>query len=140
LKAHPRVLLTKFDKPAGGALHLSYSEPIGLCYLAAYLREKGVECRIAHLIHDASYNTLKQILDEFQPDIIGFSVRNFNYPLTLEHIKAVQNEFPDISIAIGGECITQANAADIGKQTDIEVVFINDAEHSFYEYVSSRAA
>lgn len=136
MKALPRVLLTKFDKPPGGTLHLSYSEPIGLCYLAAYLRDNGIECRIAHLFCESGYEALRDIIVDYQPDIIGFSVRNFNYPMTVNYIREVQREFPDIRIAMGGECITTANAVKIGESTDIDVIFINDGEHSFLVYVS----
>ena len=136
MKALPRVLLTKFDKPPGGTLHLSYSEPIGLCYLSAYLRDNGIECRIAHLFCESGYKMLRDIIVDYQPDIIGFSVRNFNYPMTVNYIKEVQREFPDIRIALGGECITAGNAVKIGESTDIDVIFISDGEHSFSKYVS----
>jgi anaerobic magnesium-protoporphyrin IX monomethyl ester cyclase len=136
LSVSPRVLLVKFDKPPGGALHLSYSEPIGLCYLAAYLRQQRIACRIAHLFSASGYSALREIIMEYGSEVIGFSVRNFNYPMTVEYMKKVQQEFPGIRIAMGGECITLQNAADLGRESGVDVVFINDGEHSFFEYVS----
>lgn len=134
----PRVLFVKIDKPPGGTLHLSCSEPIGLCYLAAYLRENRVVCRIAHIFYESGYQPLHEIIAEFHPDIIGFSVRNFNYPMTLQYIRATQQEFPNIRIVLGGECITQSNVVEIGTTSGVDALFINDGENSFLEYVYGR--
>jgi len=137
MNSYPRVLLVKFDKPAGETLvDLSYSEPIGLCYITAYLKKHGVACRMSHLFCEDGYSALKDIILDYQPEIIGFSVRNFNFSMTGAVIKNVRKTFPDIKIALGGECITPQNATSIAKDADADAVFISDGELSFFDYVA----
>ena len=138
MKKHPRVLLMKLDKPPGGYQQLSYSEPIGICYLAAFLRQHKIDCHLHHCFYDNPMAQLKQVIAEHQPDIVGFSLRCFNYSATLESIRMVQEEFSEIKLALGGEVITAENAIHLAKKTGVDVAFIGDAEHSFLAFVTGK--
>lgn len=135
MKSHPRVLLVKFDKPPGGPLNLSYSEPIGICYLASYLIENHVDCRVSHIISSNPYKALIGEISNFSPDIIGFSVRCFNYSVTAKAIGDLHQEFGHLKVVLGGEFITAQNALEIALSTKADMVIIGDGESRLLEYV-----
>jgi len=131
-----KTLLVKLDKPPGGPSHLSYSEPIGICYIAAVLRHHGLACRLCHLFEETAEGQLRSVIQEYQPDIVGFSVRNFNLDWSRVCLDMVRREFPEIRIAVGGECVTEELIAHLGEILDADIFMIGDGETSFLQYVS----
>jgi radical SAM superfamily enzyme YgiQ (UPF0313 family) len=134
-----RVLLVKIDKTAGGPQRLSFSEPIGICYLSAYLMERGLECRLLHLIRDTARQDLLQAVRQYNPTVIGFSVRNFNFNTTCVGIADIQAEFPAVAIYLGGECVTWQNAAELAKKANADLAVVSDGEESTFAYLSGQA-
>ena len=135
-----KVLLVKIDKPAGGSQRLSFSEPIGICYIAAFLHDHGVDCELLHLIGDNHENQLLRAMNAFFPDVVGFSVRNFNFNKTVSCIKSVRNHSPHASIVIGGECLAQENGILLSQKADVDLAIFSDGEKAFYDYVSGVPA
>lgn len=129
-----RVLLVKLDKPAGGQLRLSFSEPIGLCYISATLKSHGIDCRLLHLIRDSAKEDLLSKIEEYRPTIIGFSVRSFNYNISGDCIQLIRRQYPGLRIVIGGECITPENAIKLAKNADADLAVIGDGELSLLDY------
>ncbi len=134
-----KVLLVKIDRPAGGAQRISASEPIGLCYLSAYLKAHGCHCRILHLFTSDFLGGLTTALQEDSYDLIGFSVRNFNFSMTQECITLVRELNLPAVISIGGECITSENAIEITRKLDADLAVINDGEASVLKYLQGIA-
>ncbi|MBL8827106.1 MAG: B12-binding domain-containing radical SAM protein [Planctomycetaceae bacterium] len=131
-----RVMLVKLDKPPGGPSHLSYSEPIGICYIAAFLEQHGLDCRLTHLFqHDADQALCREIAD-YAPDVIGFSVRNFNLAATQRAIATIRKSFPAIRIIAGGECITAQQWQSVAALLDTDALIIGDGESSLLAYGS----
>jgi radical SAM superfamily enzyme YgiQ (UPF0313 family) len=133
-----KVLLVKLDKPAGGSQHLSFSEPIGLCYLSAVLKQAGIEVRLCHLIKESSENVLFEIIEEYQPTIVGFSLRNFNFNPSCRFIQLLKGKYPEIKVAIGGECITVSNGIKLLQISQADAAFINDSEESFVAWINGK--
>ncbi len=53
--------------------------PIGLAYLAGPLREEGHEVKVVDLMFSkAPDKELRSAIDDFRPDVVGFSVRNID--------------------------------------------------------------
>lgn len=134
-----RVLLIKVDKPAGGSQRLSCSEPIGLCYLAAVLKRHGIPCRLLHLMSTTANDELRSTITDYQPTLVGFSVRNFNFNISCDYIRQVRSVLPDARIAIGGECISSDNALCLAKKADADLTVIGDGEESLVAYLNSTA-
>ena len=134
-----KVLLVKLDKPSGGASRLSCSEPIGICYIAAWLQAHGIGCRLAHVFDAPVEGSVRKHISEYRPDIVGFSVRNFNFEASRSCITMLRREFPTIRVALGGECITEGNAADLGQKSNADLLVIGDGETSFLAYASGSA-
>jgi len=131
-----KTLIVKLDKPPGGPLRLSYSEPIGICYIAAVLRQHGLDCRLSHLFEETAEDQLRSVIEEYRPDIVGFSVRNFNLGWSRACLDMVRREFPEARIAVGGECVTEELFAHLGKLLDADIFVIGDGETSFLQYAS----
>jgi len=131
-----KTLLVKIDKPPGGPSRLSYSEPISICYIAAVLRQHGLECRLCHLLEESAEEQLRTAIEDYQPDIVGLSVRNFNLAWSRACLDMVRREFPEIRSAVGGECVTEDLFADLGRLLDADVFMIGDGETSFLQYAS----
>lgn len=64
--------------------------PLGLAYVGAAARQAGHDVAVADLCFGSQpIRALQQQLREFQPDIIGLSIRNIDnaaYPLTVEYL------------------------------------------------------
>ncbi|MBC2714957.1 MAG: B12-binding domain-containing radical SAM protein [Desulfobacteraceae bacterium] len=133
-----RILLVKIDKASGGPQHLSFSEPIGICYISSYLKERGIESRVLHLTKDTVKDDLANQVRMYCPTVIGFSVRNFNFNSTCECIATIRNEFPDIMIYLGGECITWQNAIELAKKANADFVVVSDGEEAVFAFLSGQ--
>lgn len=131
-----KTLLVKIDKPPGGPSRLSYSEPIGICYIAAVLRQHGLECRLCHLFEESAEGNLRSVIEEYQPDIVGFSVRNFNLEWSRRCLNMVRKEFESVRIAVGGECATDGQFRELGNILDADIFMLGDGETSFLQYAS----
>jgi len=134
-----RVLLVKIDKPAGGLQRLSHSEPIGLCYLAALLKKRAIDCRLLHLLRTSVEDDLRNVLADYQPTVVGFSVRNFNFNRSCDSVRLVREVIPNARIAIGGECVTSENAVRLAETADADMAVISDGEQAFLTYLEGAS-
>ena len=130
-----KVLLVKIEKPSGGLQRLSHSEPVGLCYLAAMLKKRGIDCQLLHLIQTSVEDDLRKAITDYQPTVVGFSVRNFNFNRSCDSIRLVHEVSPNARIAIGGECVTSDNAVRLAETADADMAVISDGEQAFVAYL-----
>jgi radical SAM superfamily enzyme YgiQ (UPF0313 family) len=79
-----------------------------------------------------------KVIEEFQPTIVGFSLRNFNFNLSSRFIHRLKKTYPKVKVAIGGECITPSNGIDLLKTSLADVAFINDGEESFVDWIHGK--
>lgn len=131
-------MLVKVDKPSGGPSHLSYSEPIGICYIAAFLEDRGFECRLCHLFQENAEEALRQEITAYRPDCVAFSVRNFNIGSSRQCIAMIRREFPGVLVAIGGEAVTLQHLHEVTRFVDADVFIVGDGEEPLLAYVSGR--
>lgn len=134
-----KTLLVKLDKPPGGPSHLSYSEPIGICYIGAFLQQHGFDCRLCHLFQESSETALRDAIADYKPDIVGLSIRNFNLGMSHQCIGMIRREFPAIRIAVGGECVTAQHFNELTRFIEADVFMIGDGEASMLAYASGAS-
>ena len=80
--------------------------PLGVAYLASYLRNNGLEVNI---IDAQALNLSPQQVTESIPlgsEIVGFTSTTLIWPNTLKTMKVVRERFPDKFIVVGGPQIT----------------------------------
>jgi radical SAM superfamily enzyme YgiQ (UPF0313 family) len=118
------LIFPPFTKPA-----LLEFAPIGICQLAAYIRQQLPDTAIKIL----DYTNLRysapdftDILNDFQPDLIGVSVITLNAPGGYLVAKLGKQVLPDVPVIFGGvhaiNCPTEcfANGADYISRGDGE--------------------
>lgn len=100
--------------------------PLGLLSLAEYAKERIPEIEFKVIagpieLHD---------VEEFKPDIIGFSSISQFFTLLCTSIDKVKSAFPNVSIILGGYHITYI-PSNLPKNCDVGV--IGEGEYTFYQ-------
>lgn len=109
-------------------------EPLGICYISAYLRKHGHTTRVVDQI-DETNDKIVEIGHTFRPDIIGFSSMTYNYTKALTLAKRFKKECGNITIFFGG---THASGMpEIVKEPAIDVVVIGEGELTTLELVNT---
>ncbi|KKR03869.1 MAG: Radical SAM domain protein [Candidatus Uhrbacteria bacterium GW2011_GWF2_39_13] len=78
----------------------TFLTPLGLLYIAAYLRRQ--EHQVIVLDQDCDVNDPMPLLSNFQPEVIGFSVMTTYYRRTDRMIRKIRKELPGAVICAGG--------------------------------------
>lgn len=98
------VLLIQTPNVIGTFFNLTGKEvPLSLCYLAAYLRERGHNPAICDL--DLARNpeeALQRALRNHRPQLVGFSSYTPNVELAAMYAAMVKRDLPSAAIVLGG--------------------------------------
>lgn len=134
-----RILLLKPFQPLAVP---TYSPPIGLLYLASSIRNKlggSADVRVLDMkLHRTSNDEIKKILDEFNPDVVGFSALNYEAEASHTLAKLVKAVCPDAITVFGGPYALK-NAKVILEDGNVDWVFEGSAEHTFTRALSLLA-
>jgi anaerobic magnesium-protoporphyrin IX monomethyl ester cyclase len=77
--------------------------PLGVGFLGTILRQQGHEIRIFDQNAEAaSDQALLELISEFQPTVVGFSVITPNYPVARQQMRAIKRLYPEPRIVAGG--------------------------------------
>jgi len=98
-------------KPLGVVLinpdYMIYADPpIGLCYLASYIREKNKNDFDVKILDQLSHLNIEKEIKKSKPEIIGFTAVSLNYYRVRELAKRIKKISPDSILVIGGIHIT----------------------------------
>jgi len=112
----------------------NYSE--GLASISAVLKNGGHAVKLYHQLYMPDKKEFVKRISEFNPDAIGFSARTTAIPFITEMAEWLDEEFPDIPVAIGGyhailvpdECL---------KIRGIDMVIVGEGEYPWLEYLNS---
>lgn len=131
-----RILLVKIGR------HLYYSRntsiPLGIMYLASYLREKRKwdEIRIIDMKAEGlGISDVSKIASEFNPDVIGLSSMSTDSMVMHDVAKSLKKTLPQKIIVAGGPHPT-SDPEDTLKNNCIDVAVIGEGEVTFYELIS----
>jgi radical SAM superfamily enzyme YgiQ (UPF0313 family) len=110
-------------------------EPLGICYLAATLREAGF--REVKLIDRGTSGftdgeLLKAILDE-QPDLLGFSLNGTDMACALSLSVKIKQSLPDVHITLGGHHVTFIAEEILKIEPRIDSIVIGDGDDTICE-------
>ena len=113
-------------------------EPLGLLYLAAYLKEShggAVQVRVAKSRIDFDdYGELKSLVEEFAPDLIGLRTLTF-YRGFFHHAAAMLKSWaPGVPVVAGGPYATSDYASLLADRA-IDLVVLGEGEVTFAELV-----
>ncbi|MGB8450778.1 MAG: radical SAM protein [Anaerocolumna sp.] len=109
-------------------------EPLGVCYISAYLRKYGHTTRVIDQIGESDDDIIDEV-HTFKPDAVGFSTMTYNYPKGLLLATRIKNEYKDIPIIFGG--VHASGMPDIVKEKAIDFVSIGEGEKTILELVNA---
>lgn len=114
------------------------SPPIGLYYLGAYLIEKGHKVQILNWFEMGDDNSeLFKALEQFQPQMIGFSILNANRWGAIDLAKLVKDSYPEITVVAGGVGATFLWRFILKHFPQIDYVVTGEAERTFARLVEA---
>lgn len=111
--------------------------PLGLGYLASFLRTKNHEVTIFDgTLKNASVGDLINEIKSFNPDLVGISVLTRGHNQVKKTIEEIKKNFPKLPVVIGG---TQVTAAPLEVMADLGADFavIGEGELTLTELVSA---
>ena len=104
-------------------------DPLGLCYLSAYMKRAGHETRIfQHTEESLSY--IEDLFDRFDPDVVGFSCLDVNFKEGLKIARSLKRK-KEILTVFGGEHPTAH--PEIVADPSIDYAVIGEGEKTFEE-------
>lgn len=106
--------------------------PLGILYLAAYMRKNGYEVSVIDGSVD-SYETLMSAIEEKRPDIIGVSALTFLWKKAVNLLEAVRVQFPEIFLVVGGPHPTFFPKQCFADSPSLDAVVMGEGELTFLE-------
>jgi len=109
------------------------SVPISLAYIGAYVQAKGFQVKIINIGENTpfSFYSLKRIIEDYQPRLVGFSTYQRNFFYVLGIAKAIKEINPEIKIIIGGPQATFLPSASL-EPGPIDFICRTEGEQAFY--------
>jgi radical SAM superfamily enzyme YgiQ (UPF0313 family) len=81
--------------------------PLGLSYIASYLRKNGYNVKILDLeIFKPAFRYLKEEIKKFHPQVALLTVNILNWPEAIAAAKTIKSISPEIIIGIGGPSLS----------------------------------
>lgn len=113
------------------------NEPLGLAYIGATLEKCGHS--VAILDAPARSMSIEEICSEIAGkfDLIGVTMLTPMYSRSLEVIKAVKNEFPNIPVVVGGPHPTILPEETMTEIQEIDYIVIGEGEYTLRNLVDA---
>jgi anaerobic magnesium-protoporphyrin IX monomethyl ester cyclase len=110
--------------------------PLGLCYLAAVLSDKGYETRILDCFaENISTSRLKREVVEFSPDLVGVTSTTVSYAAAQEVLVAIKEVDSDIITVLGGAHMSALPVETMSECESIDVGVFGEGEQTLLEIV-----
>ncbi len=125
--------------------------PMGLAYIAAFIREKGFHVRILDMMIESKkrvhyndgfdcvgmeFEKLKEILLSYNPDIIGITWQYTNQSdITEESISLIKTVLPNSVIVVGGAHVS-ACPKECLENDGIDFAVIGEGEETFLNFLN----
>jgi radical SAM superfamily enzyme YgiQ (UPF0313 family) len=109
------------------------TEPLGLAYLAAAVRDAGHSVRILDcepLQYTAS-DVVRFMKKQKSLDVVGISFMTPMYLNAVDLIRKIRKTFPDIKIVVGGAHVTIMPAETMKETSEIDFAVVGEGEISF---------
>ncbi|MBI5871538.1 cobalamin B12-binding domain-containing protein [archaeon] len=109
--------------------------PLGLAYIASVLKREGMRVAILDPLPSNEHRTLKKLLDIIRtitPRIVGFTATTAQIPLVYEFARCIKENYPEISLVVGGPHASALPEEAISMQ-GIDAVVIGEGEYTALE-------
>ncbi len=130
-----KVLLIKLSRPT---VRQAFGQPLGIMYLASYLRKflPELEIQLVDMLPEGlSMNDLVKKVGEFKPDLLGISAMSLESSVLHELAGAVKKSFPQMPIVAGGPYINTATHKAFSDQ-NLDFAVKGEGEQTLLELVN----
>ena len=136
-----RVLLVGNPRTVMGFNRLTKIPSLNLASLAANVDEGLCEIKIADLVvkDKNPHKALKEVLDDFKPNVVGFTAMSFQYQMAMSLIKLTKSHFKDVKIFMGGYHVTgdSENIVNTDDMNYIDFLINGEGELPFNELLKA---
>lgn len=109
--------------------------PLGLAYIAAYVRQHGHEVEILDpTFEDRRF--VEQRLSRADYDLLGVSVYTMNFPLGLEFARLAKRYHPSVKVLFGGSHATVLPEATV-REDAVDFVSVGEGEETVLELLNA---
>lgn len=112
-----------------------FSPPLGLAYIAAYLKKFGYDSTMidANVLKKDSVTLIKEISGKF--DLIGITVVTISVPVVLDLVYHLKQNDTKVKIIVGGIHPTVAYQSLLKMSAYIDVAVVGEGEITFLEII-----
>ncbi len=130
------ILSPPIKKPKLGDLSEGRIPPLGILYLAAYLREKieNIQMKVTDGTIEGFDKTYQEV-KKFDPDILCVSYFTLMALGAYRFIDLIKKEKPELFVIVGGPHATALPEEPL-KKSDVDVVAIGEGEVTLFELVN----
>jgi len=138
-----RVLLVGNPRTVMGFNRLTKIPSLNLASLAANVDDGLCEIKIADLVvKDRNpHKALKLVLDDYKPDVVGFTAMSFQYQMAMSLVKMTKQVLKDAVIFMGGYHVTgdSENIVNSDDMNYIDFLINGEGELPFNELLKALA-
>ncbi len=112
---------------------------IGFAFLAAVLKKESHEVKVLDFNNRYTENQekiLKKTLDDFKPDIVGFTLLSLSYYTCMKLINVVK-KYHDCTVVVGGAQTFIEQEQLLKDNKNIDVVVIGEGEETILEIIKA---
>lgn len=109
-------------------------EPLGICYISAYLKQHGHNSKVIDQIDETEEDIINEI-KRYHPTVVGISAMTYNYLHGLSLAKRIRSEFAGITTFFGGAHVS--GMPDVVKENAIDIAIIGEGELTTLDLVNA---
>ena len=114
------------------------SVPLGLCYIAAALKSKGIQSKVFDMnIAETTMDQLKEKLVANMPDVVGITCLTCNYSNAVSVAQAVKAWNPKVFVVMGGVHATFMHTEILQSVPEVDAVVRNEGEATLCNLVNA---
>jgi len=147
LLIQPPLCLHKDDIP-------QFGHPLGLAYIAAFLRQSGFEvaildCLISNIqgrregdliSYGLGWEEIKRCIAEYEPQVVGISAMFTSQDMIARHVAKMAKEVNETTITIMGGAHASALPHQVLQDRNVDFVIIGEGEQSTLQLLRSLEA
>jgi len=114
--------------------------PLGLCYLAAVLLEKGYETKILDCVAEKiSLSQLKREVEVFMPNVVGVTSTTISYVAAQKVLHTINELDHAITTLLGGAHLSALPLPTMSECDDVDIGVFGEGEYTMLEIVERLA-
>ena len=114
--------------------------PAGIGYLSEFLTSHGVDNEVFDLnVRKKTEEKLFARMEEYRPDLVGFSMMSLNYKYNYEVISRLKARYPQVKMAAGGAHISTMREDVLKNYAAIDYGVVLEGEETLLEMTDGKS-